>query len=86
MQNLYFYRDPKGNEVDLILRQHRQLRPVEIKAAMTFSPEMTKGINHFRKQRVDSVPGVVVYAGDIETKSETTHMLNFYSTSELFAS
>jgi hypothetical protein len=86
MQNLYFYRDPKGNEVDLILRQHRQLRPVEIKAAMTFSPEMTKGINHFRKQRVDSVPGAVVYAGDIETKSEMTHILNFYNTSKLFAS
>ena len=86
MQNLYFYRDAKGNEVDLILRQHRQLRPVEIKAAMTFSPEMTKGIKHFRKQRSDSVPGAVVYAGDIETKSEITHILNFYNTSELFAS
>jgi predicted AAA+ superfamily ATPase len=86
MQNLYFYRDAKGNEVDLILRQHRQLRPVEIKAAMTFSSEMTKGIKHFRKQRSDSVPGAVVYAGDIETKSEITHILNFYNTSELFAS
>ena len=86
MQNLYFYRDPKGNEVDLILRQHRQLRPVEIKAAMTFSPEMTKGIKHFRKRHVDSVPGAVVYAGDIETKSEMTHILNFYNTSKLFAS
>lgn len=86
MQNLYFYRDAKGNEVDLILRRHRQLRPVEIKAAMTFSPEMTKGITHFRKQRADSVPGAVVYAGDIETKSEITHILNFYNMSELFES
>ena len=86
MQNLYFYRDAKGNEVDLILRQHRQLRPVEIKAAMTFSPEMTKGITHFRKKRSDSVPGAVVYAGDIETKSEVTHILNFFNTSELFES
>jgi hypothetical protein len=53
---------------------------------MTFSSEMTKGIKHFRKQRSDSVPGAVVYAGDIETKSEITHILNFYNTSELFAS
>ena len=86
MQNLYFYRDAKGNEVDLIVRKHRQLQPVEIKAAMTFSPEMTKGITHFRKRRLDSVPGAVVYAGDIETKSEMTHILNFHNTSELFAS
>lgn len=83
MQNLYFYRDAKGNEVDLILRQHRKLRPVEIKAAMTFSPEMTKGIMHFQKQFTDALPGAVIYAGDIETKSEVTHMLNFYNTSEL---
>jgi predicted AAA+ superfamily ATPase len=86
IQNLYFFRDAKGNEVDLVLRQHRRLRPVEIKAAMTFSPEMTKGIKHFRKRHVDSVPGAVVYAGDIETKSEMTHIVNFFNTSDLFAS
>lgn len=83
MQNLYFYRDAKGNEVDLIVRQHRRLLPVEIKAAMTFSPEMTQGIEHFQKQCPDSLLGAVIYAGNIETQSQKTHLLNFYNTAEL---
>lgn len=83
MPNLHYYRDTKGNEVDLILREHRQLKPVEIKAAMTFSSDMTTGIKHFRKHFSDTLPGAVVYAGDIETKSETTSLLNFQNTSEL---
>ena len=49
MPNLYFYRDAKGNEVDLILSHHRKLHPIEIKAAMTYSPDMTKGLSHFSK-------------------------------------
>ena len=83
MPNLYFYRDTKGNEVDLVLRQHRCLKPVEIKAAMTFSPEMTRGLKYFHKQFTDALPGAVVYAGDMETQSEATQLLNFYNTSEL---
>ena len=84
MSNLYFYRDTKGNEVDLVLRQHRKLKPVEIKAAMTFSPDMTRGLKHFQKQFADALPGAVVYAGDIETLSEKTQLLNFNNISKLF--
>lgn len=83
MPNLYFYRDARGNEVDLILRQHRQLKPVEIKAAMTFSPDMIVGLNHFQKQFTNALPGAVIYAGDIETTTETTHLLNFIHTANL---
>ena len=46
---LYFYRDNKGNEVDLLFRQNRQLIPIEIKSAMTFKPEFAKGIARFQK-------------------------------------
>jgi predicted AAA+ superfamily ATPase len=81
MPNLYFYRDTKGHEVDLVLRQHRLLKPVEIKAAMTFSPEMTRGLKHFHKQFTDALPGAVVYAGDMETQSEATQLLNFHNAS-----
>jgi predicted AAA+ superfamily ATPase len=83
MPNLYFYRDAKGNEVDLIIRQQRQLKPVEIKAAMTFSPDMAAGIKHFCNQFDDTLPGAVVYAGQMETQSEATNVLNFSNTSEL---
>ena len=83
LPNLYFYRDTKGNEVDLIIRRHRQLKPVEIKAAMTFSPDMTSSLKKFSKKFDDSLPGAIIYAGQMETKSETTQILNFANTSEL---
>lgn len=83
MPNLYFYRDSKGNEVDLILRHHRKLQPIEIKAAMTYSPEMTKGLSHFCKRHSNALSGAVVYAGEMETKSESTRLVNFYNTATL---
>jgi hypothetical protein len=83
MPNLYYYRDTKGHEVDLIIRQRRQLKPVEIKAAMTFSPDMTNGLKHFCNKFNKALPGAVIYAGQMETQSEATRILNFSNTSEL---
>ena len=47
--DLYFYRDSNGNEVDLLIRSHRGLLPVEIKSSATFTTQFLKGIEHFRK-------------------------------------
>lgn len=83
LPNLFFFRDTKGHEVDLILRRHRKLHPIEIKAAMTFFPDMIKGLTYFRKRFPDSLSGTLVYAGELETQSETTHLMNFQKASEL---
>lgn len=83
MPNLYFYRDTRGNEVDLIIRNHRKLKPVEIKAAMTFAPDMTRGLEMFRSKFNDVLPGAIVYSGQIETESENVRILNFCNTSRL---
>lgn len=62
--DLYFYRDTNGNEVDLVIREGRDLIPVEIKSAATFTEEFVRGIESFR----DAIggrarPGTVLYAG-----------------------
>ncbi len=77
MPNCYFYRDARGHEVDLLLRQQRKMRPVEIKAALTFSSDMTKGLSHYRKRFPDSLPGAVIYGGDIETESDVLQLISF---------
>ena len=46
---LYFYRDSHGNEVDLLIKQQRQLIPIEIKSSETFNKDFLKGIQRFRK-------------------------------------
>lgn len=83
MPNLYFYRDGKGNEVDLIVRRHRTLYPVEIKAAMTYSPEMSKGFKPFKNRFPDTPPGAVIYAGEMEVQSERLNYTNFCNTAKL---
>jgi hypothetical protein len=45
--NLYFYRDSKGNEVDLLLEFGTGVFPVEIKAGATIAPDFFKGLKSF---------------------------------------
>lgn len=78
----YFYRDTRGNGVDLVISEKNYLRPVEIKAGMTYFPEMKKGLKHFKRRFPGSLPGAIVYAGDIEANADI-ELLNFQHASQL---
>ncbi|GAM08915.1 putative protein [Geobacter sp. OR-1] len=45
--NLYFYRDSKGNEVDLLLEFGANVFPLEIKSGATVAPDFFKGLKNF---------------------------------------
>ena len=74
---LYFYRDNKGNEVDLLFRKNRQLIPIEIKSAMTFNPEFAKGIAQFQKIASSAQKGYVIYAGNLTPELSHASVLHF---------
>ena len=78
--NLYFYRDSKGNEIDLLLVYGTDIFPIEIKAGMTITRDYFKGLNHFAKVFPDHIPkgGGLVYAGD-QSQSRTNVMVVSYS-------
>lgn len=63
--NLYFYRDSKGNEVDLVLTKGVDLFPIEIKSGMTVTKDYFKGLKHFSKLFPKNIPdgSGLVYAG-----------------------
>ena len=63
--NLYFYRDSKGNEVDLLVVSGPDLFPIEIKAGMTITRDYFKGLKHFAKLFPDHIPGGsgLIYGG-----------------------
>lgn len=62
--NLYFYRDAKGNEVDLLLTIGADLFPIEIKAGETVTSDYFKGLKYFRKIISDLPLGAgVIYGG-----------------------
>ncbi|VAW77394.1 ATPase (AAA+ superfamily)-like [hydrothermal vent metagenome] len=63
--NLYFWRDAKGNEVDLLIEHGPDVVPVEIKAGATVSSDWFKGLRLFAS-RLQSPPHAcaLVYGGD----------------------
>ncbi len=81
---LYFYRDNKGNEVDLLFRQNRQLIPIEIKSAMTFNPEFAKGIAQFQKIASSVQKGHIIYAGNLTPELSHASVLHFTDVDHIF--
>lgn len=64
--NLCFYRDGKGNEVDLILEFGPDLFPLEIKAGETITPDYFKGLKLFSKIMPDLPWGSGLIYGGLE--------------------
>jgi hypothetical protein len=62
--NLFFWRDAKGNEVDLIVENGPDVLPVEVKAGATINPDYFRGLTAFC-QRMKEPPqnAALVYGG-----------------------
>lgn len=63
--NLFFYRESNGNEVDLIAESGRHLLAVEIKSGATVNPDFFKGLRHFTKTagKDRTIRGGIIYGG-----------------------
>lgn len=83
--NLYFYRDSKGNEVDLLLNGS-DIFPIEIKAGMTITRDYFNGLNYFVKIFTEHVPkGTgLVYGGNESQKRTDVSIVPFKRLNDLF--
>ena len=61
---LYYMRDKRGVEVDLVLERQRKLLFAEIKSAMTPHEEMAKNIRAMRRATGEGENAVVIYNGE----------------------
>ncbi len=71
--NLHFYRDAKGNEVDLLVNIGPHVFPLEIKAGATISEDYFKGLRSFARN-VASLPlgtGLVYGGEEMQLRSGT---------------
>lgn len=62
--NLYFLRDRKGNEVDLLLDYGSYIDLVEVKSGLTLTGDFFTGIDHFRKLYKETRNCFLIYGGD----------------------
>ncbi|ARS39431.1 AAA family ATPase [Sphingobacteriaceae bacterium GW460-11-11-14-LB5] len=73
--NLYFWRDNVGNEIDVLIDEAGTLYPIEIKAGKTINTDYFKGINFWNKL-TSGTGGTIIYAGS-ESQMRSTN-INIY--------
>lgn len=76
-KSLYYFRDSKGFEIDLIIANGREVIPVEIKSASTYNKEFSKNLQKFCNFAKNANNPSVIYSGDIEVESENIKYINF---------
>ena len=65
--NLFFYRDSKGNEIDLVINVGGSPYPIEIKSGQTLNSDFFKAFRYFDSVFSDSLfknQGILAYGGD----------------------
>ncbi len=75
--NLYFYRDSSGNEVDLLIKSGPDLFPIEIKAGMTITGDYFKGLKKFAKLFELPLGSGLVFGGKSGQKRTGTDVRSF---------
>jgi uncharacterized protein len=66
--NLYFFRDSNGNEIDLLCTKGHELLPIEIKSGQTITSAYFKGLKKFKALFNEQLPwpGFLIYSGEVE--------------------
>lgn len=79
---LYFWRDHKGVEIDIILEQHGKIVPIEIKAGMTITQDYFKNLS--LAQMSDSLEKpYIIYAGELEQQRTLVNVINWKNLNQI---
>ncbi len=70
--NLYFWRNNKGDEIDLVIDRGEELIPVEIKSGRTLNTDFFRGLERWRVLSSTDSEGYLVYGGDVESRNRST--------------
>jgi predicted AAA+ superfamily ATPase len=74
---LYYFRDQKGFEIDLVLNEGRNIIPMEIKAARTYNASLADNICKFISLSRSVKDSAVIYAGKENGKINNVNFVNF---------
>lgn len=75
-QQVLFYRDSNGNEVDAVLPRAQYHVPLEIKSASTVSTSLFSGLHRFTKTVEHTINPMLVYSGGEERIQNGVQVLN----------
>ncbi|MFH2143249.1 MAG: ATP-binding protein [Bacteroidota bacterium] len=78
--NLYFYRDSNGNEVDVLQKNGNELTAIEIKSSGTFNSGFLKNIKYIEKLFGDKLTQQnLIYSGEQKHKIGNCHVIDYLS-------
>ncbi|MEI9912928.1 MAG: DUF4143 domain-containing protein [Bacteroidota bacterium] len=66
--NLYYWRDKTGNEVDIVADRAGKLAVMELKAGQTISPDFFKGLDYFSSLYKKTAGKLLIYGGKEKQK------------------
>ena len=75
--NIYFWRNNTGNEIDVIIDNFNEILPVEIKSGKTITKEYFKGLNYWAKL-TGKEGGKIVFGGhDYQKRSNSIEIIPY---------
>lgn len=82
--NLNFYRDSNGNEIDLLYSKGQDILPIEIKSGQTITPAYFLGLKKFIALFPDRLPwqSLLVYGGETEQIRQDAKVIRLFSLAE----
>lgn len=82
--NLYFSRDNRGHEVDLLYKVGSELTGIEIKSSSTYNSSFKKGLLHFSDKMEPLARSFIVFSGDAQSFSDGIQALPFDRVADIF--
>jgi len=83
LNNMYFWRNSKGNEIDIVIDNFDELIPIEIKSGKTITNDYFKGLKYWNNLTGFS-GGKVIYGGnDYQKRSNGVEIIPFELITEI---
>ena len=87
--NLFFFRNSKGLEIDLLLKENRLLTLFEVKSGKALNDEFSKNMRKFHELfpaniKQSEIKGTVIYSGENYESYKEFSYINFHNISDLF--
>jgi uncharacterized protein len=78
---LYFWRDSRGLEIDLIIEESTDIKAIEIKSGTTINADFFSNLEKFEKLSGRPLSKYIVFGGDSPTIRRETRVLPWFETS-----
>ncbi len=84
--NIYFFRDNIGNEVDVLLENGTSIRPIEIKMGSTINEDYFKGLRYYQKLNTkNAVKPALIYGGGESQLRQAADVFSYRNTGSINA-